>query len=90
MFENINFDFSSFKLLYHFKDEEGETKWSRDCTHNVNKTIGCQKRSWPHDGQETIIDECICDKDLCNKDMEAITSSTAKTTTTNGRQNYIK
>ena len=73
-------------IFYLFKDEEGETKWSRDCTHNVNKTVGCQKRSWSHDGQETLIDECICDKDLCNKDMEAITSTTSKTTTPKGMQ----
>ena len=55
---------------------------------NVNKTSGCQIRTYNHDGEEIVIDQCICTDDLCNKEMQEITSTTSATTTHNGKNDF--
>ena len=74
-------------LLYKFfvVPEEGEEpKWVRDCKHDIDNTLGCSQHKWMHDGHETLVDECVCNTDLCNREMQPIpdTTSTTPTTTT--------
>ena len=59
--------------------------YRRGCKTLHDETLGCSEHKWSHDGEEMDVDECICDSDLCNKDMGPIeTTSTEKTTTPEG------
>ena len=42
----------------------------------VNQTIGCSQHKWFHDGKELTVDECICNNNLCNKDIQPIPETT--------------
>ena len=64
-------------------NDTGESVWWRGCTTLNDQKLGCTERKWNHTGKEILIDECICDDDLCNEDMKQF--STEKTTTIHGR-----
>ena len=64
-----------------------DSTWWRGCKVLNNQTLGCSEHKWfPPDGPAVLVDECVCDKNLCNQDIGPIpeTTSTVKTTTTNG------
>ena len=42
--------------------------------------MGCSQHDFTHDGQKYIVDECVCDTALCNKDMQPIPETTTKLT----------
>ena len=56
--------------------EEGEW-WKRSCKTMAEHPVGCERHSLD-DGD--VIDECICDIDLCNKDMGPATDTTTPIT----------
>ena len=64
-------------------DGDHETWW-RGCKVLINQTLGCSEHKWYHGGVEMLVDECICDKNLCNQKIELETTSTIKTTTAQG------
>ena len=51
---------------------------------DLDKVMGCSQHPFTHDGEEYLVDECVCDTPFCNKEMGPIptTTSTEKTTTT--------
>ena len=52
---------------------------------NFEHKTGCYQHDFSHHDHEYLVDECVCDTELCNKDMQPIeTSTTAKTTTSLG------
>ena len=60
----------------------GGLLWRRNCKIKGTRTIGCERHNL--DGSGRLVDECICDTDLCNRDMGPIpdvTSTTVSTTT---------
>ena len=61
-------------------------EWRRGCKMLIDQKLGCSQRTWSHDGKETLIDECVCENNLCNAEMSPIpeTTSTTKSTTTDG------
>ena len=66
---------------------EGEEEhWWRGCKIlPENSEVGCTEHSFNHDGHEYLVDECVCDHDLCNKEMQPIPE-----TTTKGMDIYIR
>ena len=45
--------------------------------------MGCSEHKFIHDGHEDLVDECVCDTELCNTQVGPIpeTTTTEKTTT---------
>ena len=74
--------YCNFCLVVH--EELTEDHWWRGCKVNINHTIGCSQHKFLHHDVEYLVDECVCDTELCNKDMDPIpeTTSTPKITTT--------
>ena len=70
------------KTFFVVPEEGEEPKWVRDCKHDIDNTLGCSQHKWMHDGHETLVDECVCNTDLCNREMESTTKWTTPTTTT--------
>ena len=62
-----------------------EEKYHRDCMVMVNQSIGCSEHTVKLLNREIVVDVCLCNTDLCNKEMGPMpeTTSTAKSTTTN-------
>ena len=55
----------------------------------MRDTIGCTEHKWLHHDHEYLVDECVCDTELCNKDMQPIPSSTtSKSTTPSGKVHH--
>ena len=71
--------------------ESGTTrKYRRSCTYASFVNQGCTEKNEYLNGKEMKVDECICDKDECNRNMGEIeTSSTIPETTTKGRNKKI-
>ena len=70
---------------YGFLVEEDE-KWQRGCKMLINQTLGCSQHKWFHDDKETVVDECVCNTNLCNEEMDPIPdkTSTKKPTSPDG------
>ena len=58
--------------------------WRRDCAPKGEEPLGCTEHKF-HD-TERVVDECICDTNLCNREMGPISTTTAPTTTTTTHQ----
>ena len=52
--------------------------WGRDCIGDSVFKTGCHSYMF-HD--KTAIELCVCEEDLCNKEMEPITETTSTSTT---------
>ena len=60
------------------EEESNAQTWWRGCKLNVNKTNECWEHKFMYHEQEYVVDECICDTKLCNKDMSPIPETTTK------------
>ena len=70
------------------EDEVSDEHWWRGC--KMRDSIGCSEHKWLHHDHEYLVDECVCDTELCNKDMQPIPSSTTvKSTTPSGKLLFI-
>ena len=72
-------------LLYLVATDGSPEKWRRNCKVVKSSTIfGCSQHDFGVNGNVIVVDECVCDTDLCNKIMGPIpeTTSTTQTTTT--------
>ena len=56
--------------------------WWRGCKPNHDEPLGCSEHNFPHDGYDVLVDECVCDTDMCNTEMGPIPTVTSTTTTT--------
>ena len=55
--------------------------WRRNCKHKSNEEhVGCSEHKWM--GGIILVDECICEGDLCNGDMGPYTSTSTTAPTT--------
>ena len=55
--------------------------WRRNCKHKSNEEhVGCSEHKWM--GGIILVDECICEGDLCNGDMGPYTSTSKTAPTT--------
>ena len=55
--------------------------WKRNCKHREeNEQLGCTQHKWM--GGVILVDECICEVDLCNGVMGPIPESTTTTKST--------
>ena len=59
--------------------ETGTEVWRRDC-YGGDLGLGCTQRR--HEITGELIDECICDKGLCNAEMGPISETTTPKVTT--------
>ena len=77
-----------FKIDYILVHEDpSEDHWWRGCKLDLDKVMGCSQHDFTHDGQTYVVDECVCDTPLCNKEMQPIPETTTKLnpeTTTKG------
>ena len=70
------------------EDEVSDEHWWRGC--KMRDSIGCSEHKWLHHDHEYLVDECVCDTELCNKDMQPIPSSTTvKTSTPSGNTFFL-
>ena len=69
-------------LIVIIGNDTGESVWWRGCTPLNDQKLGCTERKWNGTGKEILVDECICNDDLCNEDMQKF--STEKPTTIPG------
>ena len=54
--------------------------WRRNCKHKSNEEqVGCSEHKWM--GGIILVDECICEGDLCNGDMGPYTSTSTTAST---------
>ena len=54
--------------------------WRRNCKHKSNEEqVGCSEHKWM--GGMILVDECICEGDLCNGDMGPYTSTSTTAST---------
>ena len=84
---------SLFLFSSYFSSVEAEIsdeRWWRGCKPNLDHTIGCSEHQFPHHDHEYTVDECVCDTELCNKEMGPLpTSTTSKTTTPSGNIKFV-
>ena len=59
-------------------------RWRRDCGPKDGNSMGCTEHKYH--GSDIIVDECMCDTSLCNREMGPIPTSTLPTTMTTTHQ----
>ena len=52
--------------------------WWRGCKLDVDEMMGCAERMFTYNGQEYLVDECDCNTNECNRDMQPIPSPTTQ------------
>ena len=62
-------------------------RWRRDCRPKDGDSMGCTEHKYH--GSEIVVDECMCDTSLCNREMGPIPTSTSPTTITTTHQGPI-
>ena len=59
-------------------------RWRRDCRPKDGDSMGCTEHKYH--GSDIVVDECMCDTSLCNREMGPIPTSTSPTTITTTHQ----
>ena len=62
-------------------------RWRRDCRPKDGDSMGCTEHKYH--GSEIVVDECLCDTSLCNREMGPIPTSTSPTAITTTHQGPI-
>ena len=52
--------------------------WWRGCRVYTDEMLGCRKHPFTKNGEEYLVEECVCKTNECNEEMQSITSSTTK------------
>ena len=57
----------------------GGLTWRRDCRMKGEDPLGCREHGWQTPDGELEVYECLCDKDLCNKNTDEVSTTTVTT-----------
>ena len=61
-------------------EDKSSEIWRRNCKHKSDEEqVGCSEHKWM--GGIMLVDECICEGDLCNRDMGPYTSTSTTAST---------
>ena len=61
-------------LLVH--NDSSEEFWWRGCKPKHEEPLICSEHKYQYHDRDVYIDECLCDTDLCNKDMAPLVTTT--------------
>ena len=74
--------------LYHLvHDDPSEEHWWRGCKSDHGEHLGCTQHQFYHHDHEELVDECVCQEALCNREMGPIETTTPVPSTTTIKSN---